>query len=131
MKIRQGFVSNSSSSSFIIGVKGNEKLNVDQLVSLFQIPQTSPLYDIAVDMAQVMIDRSRIFDADEVMYQFGYDSIDEAAEDGNRHAKLIKDGFTVYNGYASDEDGGIEAMVCNTSIDYESEDVVLYSEGGY
>lgn len=131
MKYRAGFVSNSSSSSFIIAVRGEEKLNVESLVGLFQVPQTSPMYDIAVDMAQVMYNRSRMFDEKEILYQFGYDSIEDALESGNRHAKLLTDGFTVYGGYASDEDGGIEAMLCNTAIDYESEDIVLYCEGGY
>ena len=131
MKYRAGFVSNSSSSSFIIAVRGEEKLNVDSLVGLFQVPQTSPLYDIAVDMAQVMINRSHLFDEKEIVYQFGYKSLEEALENGNRHAKLLTDGFTVYGGYASNEDGGIEAMLCNTEIDFESEDVVLYCEGGY
>lgn len=131
MKYRAGFVSNSSSSSFIVAVRGDNKLDVDTLVSHFKVLQTSPLYDIAVGMAQVIVDRSRLYDEEEILYQFGYSSIDEAVEDNNRHAKLLKEGYTVYSGYASDEDGGIEAMVCNTSMDYESEDIVLYSEGGY
>lgn len=131
MKIRAGFVSNSSSSSFIVAVRGEGKLNVESLVGLFQVPQTSPLYNIAVDMAQVMINRSHLFDEEEIVYQFGYKSLEEALESGNRHARLLTDGFTVYGGYASDEDGGIEAMLCNTEIDFESEDVVLHCEGGY
>ena len=131
MKYRAGFVSNSSSSSFIVAVKGDGRLDVDTLVGLFQVPQTSPMYDIAVDMAQVMINRSHLFDEEEIVYQFGYKSLEEALKEGNRHAKLLTDGFTVYGGYASDEDGGIEAMLCNTEIDFESEDVVLYCEGGY
>ena len=131
MKYRGGFVSNSSSSSFIIAVRGEEKLNVDSLVGMFKVPQTSPLYNIAVDMAQVMINRSHLFDEKEIVYQFGYKNLEEALKEGNRHAKLLTDGFTVYGGYASDEDGGIEAMLCNTEIDFESEDIVLYCEGGY
>ena len=131
MKIRKGFVSNSSSSSFIIAVRGEEKLNIDSLVGLFQVPQTSPLYDIAVNMAQVMLNRSHLFDEKEIVYQFGYDSLEDALNSGNRHAKLLAGGYTVYGGYASDEDGGIEAMLCNTEIDFESEDVVLCCEGGY
>ena len=131
MKYRAGFVSNSSSSSFIVAVKGDGKLDVDTLVGLFQVPQNSPLHKIAIDMAQVIIDRSHLYDEKEIKYQFGYESLEEALREGNRHARLISDGFTVYSGYASDEDGGIEAMLCNTKINFESEDVVMYCEGGY
>ena len=131
MKVRAGFVSNSSSSSFIVALRGDKKLDVDTLVSLFRVPEDSPMYRIAVNMAQAMYNRANKHDEKEILYNWGYDTIEEAIEKGCKQAKLLKEGFTVYSGYASDEDGGIEAMLCNTEIDFESDDIVVYSEGGY
>lgn len=131
MKYRAGFVSNSSSSSFIIAVRGKKELNADDLVELFQVPEGSPLRYLASKLAQVALDCANKYDENEIKYQFGYDSIEDALKDGNKHAELLQKGFTVYSGYASNEDGGIEAMLCNTPIDFESEDIVFYCEGGY
>ena len=130
MKVRKGFVSNSSSSSFIIATTA-QQLTLDNLLEAFAVPEGSPLFKVACDMAQVMLDRATKYDEKEILYNWGYKSLEEALEDGNQQAQLIERGFTVYGGYASDEDGGIEAMLCNTEIDFESEDVVLYCEGGY
>ena len=130
MKVRNGFVSNSSSSSFIIATTSS-CLTLDNLLEAFAVPEGSPLFKVACDMAQVMLDKATKCDEKEILYNWGYKSLEEALEDGNQQAQLIERGFTVYSGYASDEDGGIEAMICNTKIDFESEHFVLKSEGGY
>ena len=130
MKVRKGFVSNSSSSSFIIATTAS-RLTLDNLLEAFAVPEGSPLFKVACDMAQVMLDKATKYDEKEILYNWGYKSLEEALEDGNQQAQLIERGFTVYSGYASDEDGGIEAMICNTKIDFESDHFVLKSEGGY
>ena len=130
MKIRKGFVSNSSSSSFIIALKG-QNLSANGLLEAFQVPETSPIFKLAQEMAQVMVDRAQVYDEEEILYNWGFKTLKEAIESGNRQAVLLSKGFSVFSGYASDEDGGIEAMICNTRIDFESDDIVVYSEGGY
>lgn len=130
MKIRRGYVSNSSSSSFIIALY-DKKLSSDALLEAFQVSEESPLYVIAKEMAQVMTNKAQVYDEEEILYNFGYSSLDEAIKDGNKHAILLSKGFSVYGGYASDDDGGVEAMVCNTKINFESDTLVIQSEGGY
>lgn len=130
MKIRRGYVSNSSSSSFIIALY-DKKLSSDVLLEAFQVSEESPLYVIAKEMAQVMTNKANVYDEEEILYNFGYSSLDEAIQDGNKHAILLSKGFSVYGGYASDDDGGVEAMVCNTRINFESDTLVIQSEGGY
>ena len=54
MKTRKGFVSNSSSSSFIIGVQG--ELTEEKLMRAFKIDPVSPLYRLVKDIAGVLLE---------------------------------------------------------------------------
>ena len=54
MKIRNGFVSNSSSSSFIIGIKGKE-LGDSELLKVFKIGEDSPMYGLAETFAKLLV----------------------------------------------------------------------------
>jgi len=58
MKIRNGFVSNSSSSSFLIVMKNNQKLNKESLIDAFDISEKSPLFGFAKDLAQFLVRES-------------------------------------------------------------------------
>ena len=131
MKYRGGFVSNSSSSSFIIAVKNGDTVDERKLIDLFQVPESSPVYDLVSKMASIMWNRAKLMDEKEILYESCCKTLDEAVDEGFKVAKLHKAGYTVYQGWASDEDGGIEAVICNTSIDFESPDLILQSDGGY
>ena len=61
MKVRKGFVSNSSSSSFIIATTA-QQLTLDNLLEAFAVPEGSPLFKVACDMAQVMLDKATKYD---------------------------------------------------------------------
>jgi hypothetical protein len=50
VKTRTGFVSNSSSSSFVITTK--EPLSKQHLLELFKVPVESPLYYFVEEMAE-------------------------------------------------------------------------------
>lgn len=133
MKIRHGYVSNSSSSSFIVGVKGG-KLSVEHLMEAFQVPESSPMHKIARDFAATMYNLSNEVTL-ETLRETYYEkdaTLESLAANGCKEAKMLLAGYRVYQGWASDEDSsGAESYLCNTEIDYESDAVYVYSEGGY
>ena len=119
MKIRSGLVSNSSSSSFIIAVKG--KLDKEAILTALGVPQTSPLYSFAENMADALMN------AEEMTFQ----NLAEWGDDGTLR-DLIKKGLTIYEGSASDDDyRSAEAALCDMTIHFDSEDLVIIKEGGY
>jgi hypothetical protein len=122
VKIRKSLVSNSSSSSFIIGVKG--ELKKERLVELLSVPQESLLRPFAEDVADVLM-RAEELTGTELAQELEWD-------DDDRLLSLLKQGYTVYEGSASDEgNGATEYALCFMEINYTSDDLVIIKEGGY
>lgn len=132
MKIRTGFVSNSSSSSFVVAVKPGTELTKDKLVELFQVPETSPLRGISEGIARFVADASKPRELVEILYDYGYSSITDALEDNCKPIELINSGYKVYTFYASDDSGdGLETMLCYTEFDINTPELVISGGGGY
>ena len=124
MKTRNGFVSNSSSTSFLIASKA--ELTKEKVESLFGIPEDSPfkeLIDKIVNAFYHSLDKP--FKAIiEYIRETGDDDPDEKIQ------QWFKDGFFVYQGLWSTEDEPMEAMLCETSINYESDDLIIKHDRG-
>lgn len=127
MKIRLGLVSNSSSSSFIIGAK---KMPTEgELIKIFGAAKGSPLYALSVVMAQVMVgslEEGRT--KEELLSDWGVES-----EKGlpKEYKKVWAKGLKVFEGsVASDSDDHAERALVDVDINYESDDLVIYKEGG-
>lgn len=128
MKTRQGYVSNSSSSSFVIGVSG--ELTEEKIMRAFNIGQNSPLYSIAKSMAGVLMSAEK-YSKKEYLEDRCY-SDETELEDIEK--KIFDKGFTLYSGSASDDgygSEGAESALCSIELDYEDEDIILYKEAGY
>ena len=71
MKIRNGFVSNSSSSSFVLACKGEP--TESKLLDAFKVPVESPFYDLATKIAEQLVEASKEndFDEEEIDAYFG------------------------------------------------------------
>ncbi len=120
MKIRGSFVSNSSSSSFIIAAKG--ELTEDLIMQALGIADTSPLYSFAKKVAGVLASAEAM----------DFEALEDWGDEDGTLMRLLKRGFTIYEGSASDEDyNSAETAVCNMYINYESPDLVIIKEGGY
>lgn len=135
MKTRLGFVSNSSSSSFIIGVKPGTKLTVNKLMELFKIPTDSPVYNLNKEIAEKFIQCAEHVTIEDMLDDYGYDSVEDAKasryKSGRDLADVAECKMEIYRGYASDEDGGVEAMVCNMTLNINTDDLLILKDGGY
>lgn len=120
MKIRIGFVSNSSSSSFVIGTKG--KLTPELVLKAFKIPKDSPLYEIAKLIARSIVGSARETTLEEIVEEDGRLSKEEE--------ELAKKGMTIYKGSFGSDGEGLEAALCEASINFEDEDIIMKHEGG-
>lgn len=125
MKTRLGFVSNSSSSSFVIGVK--DELTEEKLIKIFKVPENSMIYPVAKSLAKVIIDRAEectLKDYIEENCGYGKDLSDIVKE-------IVKKDFKIYHGYASDDEGAMEAALCEMEIIYKDDDIIFEKEGDY
>ena len=116
MKIRNGFVSNSSSSSFLILSK--EKIeNYKQLLEIFKINIESPLYEMNKNLVQTIYNITEEQDIDYIIEN--YCSYDESANDKYPTKEEFRNNMKlVYNdyNYFSTEGTGVLARVANSHL---------------
>ena len=127
MKIRQGFVSNSSSSSFVILCKGD--LHKEVLTQLNTVSEKSMFYQHNLNLLGALLFLAEEQDYEDFVEE--YDICDWKREFGVS-LEEIKNEWRIYTGSAYDQDANPDILVlCNIAIDYKSENLIVKKQESY
>jgi hypothetical protein len=126
MKIRNGFVSNSSSSSFIIAFKGDVKEQLEKALGL-QLKDNYPIPELLglSEFFRKNID-SIYLNYNEFSDDAGYCPIDD-----DELIKFFDQGFSVATGGFADDYSGLASFLCSTDFNYKSDNLIILQQGGY
>lgn len=126
MKIRDGFVTNSSSTSYIIISK--EELTGEYLAKKLGLTEKSPnYYEILEVCKNMVIDGKRGFYHHTYEESENYDLIKEifGEKTANKYKKSIKKGYKIYCGRISSEENDYEITMCLDYMKYKDSEVFI------
>lgn len=148
MKSRNGFVSNSSSSSFILVSKNKEPLA--EVLKEFNIPDTHPLSEpLNRSFIELMEDNSKKIkdisaylkeyhycnSIEEYLEMQGYQDIEEYLQSSSNDTVWFFYKFPnadIYFGaFESYGESQLESFMCNTEIDFENDKIIFKNPGSY
>jgi len=132
MKRRNGFVSNSSSSSFIVGFKGENNLKEKLMEGI----EKNPLKPIIEKMVDCIVEKVTIYKDKKSFIESEFDVIDEIDDRELKESyptihNLFDKGFVVGYGYFSDDEYGLESALCYSDLHINDEDFFVEHDGGY
>jgi len=128
MKIREGFVTNSSSTNFLIVSK--KELDADYLIRKLGFKKNSKLHHAGEELAQSILSGvtygPRYFKVDEIDYNvvlkiFGQESAD-------KYRELNGKGFHTYIGYTNSDDDYLTAFMTVDHFIIDKKDFYMNGE---
>ena len=131
MKIRTGFVTNSSSSSFVVVLKNPQVDLKTKLNSIFAVCENHPLKLLVNDIVKRLlseINSCEKYDLKNIK-RLVYNYCDDG-ENCEYAQMLLKYGNLSVGSFSSEGDE-VEAFLCMNDLNYEDEDILIEHDGGY
>jgi hypothetical protein len=128
MKIRAGFVSNSSSSSFIIGVPSGETIDEEALANALA-PKGCAFTMLAKSVARHMVCCSDKMTAETYLADYDCKSAEEVHDELVK--KMIKNNMTLYQGWASNDGDEDERVLSSIIIMLDTEKMIVSKPDTY
>jgi len=131
MKIRQGWVSNSSSSSFLIAWRDGDL--VDKLEDALKISRSHPFSGFMREIAEKVAGSGDEITTEKDLKKFAAEHyIEEGDDEYGRMKDLLVEGWSVRVGEWSDDNyDGIEQFLCNNDFNVDRKDLIVEHSGGY
>jgi len=146
MKIRNGFVSNSSSSSFVVLIKNGEKMTKEMLNDLFDIKENSILFGFSNILSNWILNNVKELSIKDIFDNYSWSEDKNLSEEDMINGligsscdisredleKISNKEYRYYEGSASDDTGdGLETFLCETGINVNTDTIYIKSGGNY
>ena len=112
MVIRDGFVTNSSSTSFIIISK--KQLTGEYLLEKLGVKRDAPNYNTILSLCKKIIEEGKLGFYHHSYEETNYELVKElfGGKTANKYKELSNKGYNVYCGSISSEETAIETAIC-------------------